>query len=320
MKKEEPKTEFKFSYGALAQLGDKADDLITRDSAELLAYGVDATYQSDLAAKTQAVKDQPTDEELQGVAGQATENKSAASETLKVGIRSLMVRVKQVFPTGSATYNRFGTSGLDDMSDNDLVRCGRRVSRMATQYLTELTPKGVDAAMITGLDDLTTDLDDAIDEQDTAIRARNTATQERVEQANDLYANIVELFDFGKDYWYTRNEAKYNDYIIYNVPGGGATPPATVIEGTVASNTTEVVASELDPNATVTISNTGTVPFVICGSDTDTPDPCAEGETLNPSDEVVYEGGSSSTGPLPAYLKITNADPTTEAAYQISIS
>jgi len=320
MKKEEPKTDFNFSYAALEQLGDKADDLMDRDATELADYGVDATYRTDLAAKTQALKEHPTDEELQGTVSEATEIKNAASDTLKVSIRGVMVRVKQVFKVGSAKYKQFGTKGLDDMTVNELVRCGRRVSRMATKYLTELAPKGVTATMITDLDTLIGAMDDAIDDLDTANRDRNVATQERVDMANDLYANIVELFDFGKDHWYTRSEAKYNDYIIYNVAGGGATPPATVIEGTVAANTTEVVVSELDENAEVTINNTGTVPFIICGSDNDTPDPCAEGETLNPSDEVIYEGGSSSTGPLPAYLKITNADPTTEAAYQISIS
>ncbi|MBI1287915.1 MAG: hypothetical protein GC178_10080 [Flavobacteriales bacterium] len=319
MKKQESKTAFNFSFADLEQLGDKADDLMDRDAAELLDYGVDGTYRTDLAAKTQALKDYPTDEELQGIASEATENKDAAADALKVSIRSIMVRVKQVFPVDSAKYNRFGTKGLDDMSDNDLVRCGGRVSRVATQYLTELGPKGVTAAMITDLDTLTTALDDAIDAQDTANRARHVATQERVDLANDLYANIVELFDFGKDHWITRNEAKYSDYIIYNVPGGGATPPVTVLTGTVAPNTTANVASDIAPDATITVKNTGTVPFKVCGSATAT-DPCVDGQTVNAGEQVAVTGNSTASGPLPPFLNISNSSPDTDAQYEVTIS
>ncbi|MBI1289027.1 MAG: hypothetical protein GC178_15775 [Flavobacteriales bacterium] len=319
MKKEEPKKDFNFSYAALEQLGDKADDLMERDAAELLEYGVDATYRSDLAAKTEAMKNYPTDEELQGVASEATENKDAAADALKVGVRGMMVRVKQVFKVGSAKYKRFGTGGLDKLVDNELVRCGRRVSRMATQYLTELAPKGVDADMIAALDQLVVALDDAIDAQDAAIRARNVGTQERATIGNDLYANIVELFDFGKDHWYTLNEAKYNDYIIYNVPGGGATPPE-VISGSVAANSTVVVASDIAPSATVHVKNVGTVAFMVCGSETETTDACTDGQTLGAGEEMTATGNADGTGPIPPFLKITNSDPDADADYEVTVS
>lgn len=319
MKKDEPKKDFNFSYAALEQLGDKADDLMERDAAELLEYEVDAQYRTDLANRTEALKNYPTDEELQGVASEATEAKDAAADALKVGIRGIMVRVKQVFKVGSAKYKRFGTAGLDKLTDNNLVRCGRRVSRMATQYITELTPKGVNAAKIAALDVLVVALDDAIDAQDVAIRARNVGTQERADIGNELYANIVELFDFGKDHWYTRSEAKYNDYIIYNVPGGGANPPE-VISGSVAANSTEVVASGIAPGATIYVKNVGPVAFTVCGSETDTTDACTDGLTLQPTEELTITGNSNDVGPNPPFLKITNNDPDTDADYELTVS
>jgi hypothetical protein len=171
MKKQEPKTDFNFSFAALEQLGDKADDLMGRDATELSDYGVDAAYRTDVATKTQALKDYPSDEELLGEVTIATEQKDEAADQFKVAVRGIMVRVKQVFGAGSATYNRFGTKGLDTMTDNELVRCGRRVSRLSTIYLTELATKGLTAGMITALDALTSTLDDAIDTQDAAIRS-----------------------------------------------------------------------------------------------------------------------------------------------------
>lgn len=320
MKKQEPKTDFNFAYSDLEQLGDKALDLIDRDAAELLSYGVDATYRTEVETMIDALKNYPTDEELQGAASVATSEKDVAADELKVGIRGMMVRVKQVFGIDSPTYARFGTKGMDEMTDNDLVRCGRRVSRMATNYLTELAPKGVDAAMITALDVLTEALDDAIDRQDAAVRSRNSATQERVGIANTLYAKVVELFDFGKDHWFTRNEAKYNDYVIYNVPGGGSTPPATVTTGTVPAMTTVVVAQDVAPTATVTFRNVGTVAFTVCGSSTNTTDPCADGELLNAGEEMTFTGNSSGTNPVPPFLKISNTDAALVASYELSVS
>ena len=59
--------------------------------------------------------------------------------------------------------------------------------------------------------------------QEDAIRLRDNATEDRIELGNELYKKIVELFDFGKDYWITRDEAKYNDYIISDTPSGSNT-------------------------------------------------------------------------------------------------
>ena len=319
MKKQEPKTDFNFSFANLEQLGDKAVDLIVRDAAELVDYGVDTAYKDALELTVQNLKDFPTDEELQGVATIATEQKDAAADAFRTGVRSIMVRVKQVFKSGSATYNRFGTKGLDDMTDNELVRCGGRVSRMATQYLTELAAKGLTAGMITDLDALTDALDDAIDTQDEAIRARNVGTQERIELANGLYAKIVEVFDFGKDYWFSRNEAKYNDYIIYNEPGGGANPPETVVTGMVAPMTTENVATGIDAKATIRVKNIGSIPFMVCNS-AGPSDPCMDGQTLNPDEEMETTGGLATTPDLLPNLNISNTHPDQEAHYEIGIS
>jgi len=318
MKKKEPKKDFKFSYAGLEQLGDKADELMERDATELADYGVTAVYRADVAAKTQALKDYPTDEELLGDATEATELKDAAADALKVEIRGVMVRVKKLFKEGSATYNRFGTKGMDKLADNELVRCGRRVKRMAMKYATLLAQKGLTAAMIGALDMATQLLDDAVDAQDTAIRARNEATQERVEMANVLYHIIVELFDSGKDYWYTRNEAKYNDYIIYDTPGGGATPPVSVtVDGTVLAGSTVNVVSDLHAASVVEVSNNGTSDFVVCTTAT-VADPCTSGTTVQPG-ETVTLGGASATSTVGQFLNITNPHAVNEAVYSVTV-
>ncbi|MCF8460512.1 MAG: hypothetical protein K9G46_07295 [Flavobacteriales bacterium] len=319
MKKQEPKTDFNFSYADLEQLGDKADELMERDATELVNYGVDADYRDDVAAKTQALKDYPTDEELLGHVTEATEKKDIAADALRVSIRGMMVRVKQVFKPGSATYKGFGTASLDELTDSDLVRCGNRVVRLATEHLADLAPKGVTPAVIGLLGTAVTGLDDKIDVQDTAIRTRNESTQVRVEMANVLYDIIVELFDFGKDYWYTRNEAKYNDYIIYDTPGGGANPPtSSTFEGNVPAGTTVNVLSDVHAASVVEVTNNGTIDFLVCIS-TAMAVPCMMGTTVNPGKTVTL-GGPSASPSSGSFLNITNNHPMIEAVYSVTVS
>ena len=54
------------------------------------------------------------------------------------------------------------------------------------------------------------------------FRSRLCGTRDRAILGNELYALIVEMFNAGKNYWFSRNEAKYKDYVIYNTPSGQA--------------------------------------------------------------------------------------------------
>ncbi len=219
MRKSEVEPVFRMSYADLMQLGDKAVLLITRDAVPLLTYGVTPAVKTFISTNTQALKDFPTDEELEGTVTDATQIKDASADALKVGIRSIMVRVKKGFGESSGKFRKFGTAGMDNMTDNDLLKCGKRVVRMATLFQPALAvPTGLTVAMITALNTKVTDFDNNIDVQDTAVRDRDIATEDRIELGNTLYAKIVEVFDAGKDYWETLDESKYNDYVIYDTP------------------------------------------------------------------------------------------------------
>jgi len=231
MKDEEHSSNFRFSYGYLMQLGDEADSLIERDAAELASYGVDAAKRTLIATKTQELKDMPTDEELKGLVGIKTEAKDLKADELMVFVRDVMVRVRNAFGEESRIYIRFAVGSMTQLRDNDLYKCAKRVSRMSTVYITELTPFGVTPIMLTALDALAVEFDDAIDDKEDAVRERDISTQERVTLANELYELIVEVYDYGKTYWYTRDEAKYNDYIIYD-----AATPEEVYEVVMSSD------------------------------------------------------------------------------------
>ena len=230
MKKTVASFNFKFSYADLIGLGEKTNSLMGRDQEELLTYSVNDQDRTAIAEATAELQDLPTDDEYKGTIIEFTATKDKLADEVKVGIRTFMVRVADAFGENSGTYSRFGTAGLSKLADLDLLQCCKRVLRMANTYSAQLQAKGLTAAMIEGLNTNCTQLDLAIAAKEDAVLAREVATEHRVTLANDLYARIVRISGFGKDYWYTRNEAKYNDYIIYDTPTGTketTVPPVT---------------------------------------------------------------------------------------------
>jgi hypothetical protein len=209
---------FMITFAELEQLGDSANSRIEEDSAILETYGIDDDFKTLLTDKTQELKDFPTDEEMEGDVMDQTETKNKLADSVKVSIRSIMVRVKQVFKEDSGEYVRFGTKNLGLLKDLELVKCGFRVVRRATEYLGQLEAKGLTQAMIDELESYVTQFDQAIDDQQDAALMRSCVTINRLILANSLYAMITELYDCGKDYWASRNAAKYKGYVIYDVP------------------------------------------------------------------------------------------------------
>ncbi len=209
---------FHLSLAELDQLGDKGVQLINQDQTILANYGVDAAYKAFLETKTQELKDCPTDPELEGKVKNRTEIKDRLADNLKVSIRSLMIRVKQVYREDGGKWSRFGTLGLDKMNDLELAKCGYRVAQIAAEFIADLASKGITQSIIDALHADAKSFDEAIDAQQYYTRLRSCATYDRIMLANQVYAKITELFDYGKDYWGSRDAARYKDYIIYDTP------------------------------------------------------------------------------------------------------
>jgi hypothetical protein len=215
MKSEELKPVFTLTYADLMQLGDKTERLIKRDSADLALYGVDNGTLSNITLLTKTFKEYPSDAELLGLVSEATKDKDEKRTVIHIQMSAIMIRVKNKFGISSATYKRFSTSELSNLSDEEMVHTARRVVRLATEYLPALSEKGLTQDMIDTLSADTVIFDNSIDAKASAVEIRDRSTQERVTIANNLYTAISEIFDYGKEHYYTRDEAKYNDYLIY---------------------------------------------------------------------------------------------------------
>lgn len=193
-----------------------------RDQSEYENYNVKEPEITNFRDEISAYKELPTDEELLGMKMETTEIKSALAEKVRVSIREIMTRVNMKYKTQSARYRRFGTAGLNVFDDQDLLACGRRVHRVAEMFFTELASTGLTVEILNELDNLNLALEAALDAQSDAISDRDIATEDRIEIGNALYDKLMNYCEIGKTIWITKDEAKYNDYVIYDTPNGEA--------------------------------------------------------------------------------------------------
>lgn len=157
----------------------------------------------------------PDDDEMVGDQMITTEKKDAAAEKLKTAIRSLMTRVSMKFNNRSGRYRKFGTAKMGDMTDAQLLFCGRRVVRVTRQQFDFLSEVGVNELLIQRIQDAAQEFENALNIQQDKVADRDIAVERRTEQGNKVYQELVVLCDIGKDIWAERNPVFYENYCIY---------------------------------------------------------------------------------------------------------
>jgi len=157
----------------------------------------------------------PDDDEMVGDQMICTEKKYQAADKLRTAIRSLMTRVAMKFHDRTGRYRKFGTGKLGDMSDPQLLFCGRRVARVARAQLDFLADAGVNENIIQRILTACTEFEKAMNIQQDKLHDRDIAVERRVDQGNKIYDELVVLCDIGKDIWVERDRAKYDQYCLY---------------------------------------------------------------------------------------------------------
>lgn len=157
----------------------------------------------------------PDDDELLGDQMVLTEKKKDASEKLKAAIRSIMTRVEMKYNNRTGRYRKFGTSKMGDMSDAQLLFCGRRVIRVARAQMDFLSDVGLSEKNIQRVVDSAQVFENALNFQQDKVSDRDIAVEHRVELGNKLYNELIVLCNIGKDIWAETDFAKYENYVIY---------------------------------------------------------------------------------------------------------
>jgi hypothetical protein len=209
-----------------------ASDLVTfmtRDATEFAARGVNAGAITALGDKTDEFEAFPTDSEYKGLVTIATEDKDADRLQLFVDIRNITDRALIKWGENSGRYSRFDVKNLTKLSDKDLLFAARRVVRVGTIYLVDLTAEGLTQLMLTNLTILAQSFENNLNSLRDAISIRDEKTEERIILGNELYTLVSKYCEIGKVIWKEISEAKYNDYVIYPAEHSGLGKPQNVL-------------------------------------------------------------------------------------------
>jgi hypothetical protein len=317
MKKEILKVKFNFSLGKLSQLADENLDLIDRDIVEFTDKGFTPARRDEYVDAINKHKNFPTDQQMEGAKKTTTADKDAARSVVETHMRGILFAAKIVFKENTGTFREFGETNLTDQTDSDLSRLANAMVEVATTYQPQLAVEGITLAKITELDTVQITFDRAIDLQKKAIHARDNSTENRAKTANALYDLLVKYADTGKLIWSDVSEAKYNDYIIYNTPSGTDESGSDELTGTVNPSSTKTITM-VDEDATLTLSNTGTIKlfFYLSASD----DAIGEEVMLLAGETIVKTTAEMSPDGDGDHLVVKNTNPTETGNYSVVIN
>ena len=213
---------YKFSDADLKQKADSTGASMKRDEAEFKGRGVTDALTLAFIDSSTDFGNMDSDEMWIGNVTTATQAKDALAESQKKKMRNIRNMAEIKFTVKSGSYRSYGFENMDELSDNKLVRLGRRVLTVATAQQADLAGQGLDAAALTGLATNVNALDAAVDTKHNAEKDRDVAQQNRVEAGNALYTLMDTYCSIGKTIW-ADDPARFNDYVIY--PGGADTAP-----------------------------------------------------------------------------------------------
>jgi len=157
----------------------------------------------------------PDDDELVGDQMVVTEKKDTAREKLKNAIRSIMTKVSMRYSNRTGRYRKFGTAKMGDMTDAQLVFCGRRVARVARQQIDFLAEVGINDTGISRVTEACRVFENAMNIQQDKVADRDISVERRVELGNKIYDELIIVCNIGKDIWVESDTTKYEQYCIY---------------------------------------------------------------------------------------------------------
>jgi hypothetical protein len=178
-------------------------------------YGYDLSRMKAFRDNCEKFRNLPDDDELVGDQMVMTEKKDDASEKLKNAIRSIMTRVAIKYGERTGRYRKFGTAKMGDMSDPQLLFCGRRVARVSRQQIDFLAEVGINEANIVRVQDACQDFENAMNIQQDRVHDRDISVERRTEIGNQLYDELIILCNIGKDIWAEKDPIKYETYVLY---------------------------------------------------------------------------------------------------------
>ncbi len=215
MKKQPTNRKYNFPDADLYQYCMDSIKNATRDHQLFQQYGIGIDRLKAFQTKCKRFMALPNDDELLGDQMIATDKKYVAAERLKSAIRTVMARVAVKYNNRTGRYRKFGTAKLGDMTDAQLLFCGRRVVRVARQQIDFLADVGVNENILRKVSDAVSNFEKALNIQQDKLADRDIGVERRTEIGNKLYEELIMICNIGKDIWAETDPTKYEQYTVY---------------------------------------------------------------------------------------------------------
>lgn len=186
-----------------------------RDFKEFKDFGMTMTKLKGIQSRVLQFYNLPNDDELVGIQMVVTDKKYDKANLLKSAIRAIMTRVAIKYGQRSGRYRTYGTAKMSDMTDAQLLFCGRRVARVGRKQLALLAETGLNENALMRVQKAANDFEKSMNIQQDKVADRDIAVEKRVILANKIYDDLIQLSDIGKSIWDNQNKTYYEQYAIY---------------------------------------------------------------------------------------------------------
>ncbi len=213
MNTNEMKSNFKMSYAELSGLSKQKANTILRDIEVFERLGISADQIMAFKLRVEEFDTKQIDEEYRGEVTTATQSKNEIAEQVIQHIRELSLIVRKHFGKNSGIYLSLKIKELSTVNDLNLFRKANKVCRILrtldSEFINPFEPVMVELETLSG------NFTQSIEYKEQKVEERDIATHARIEEANSIYNEVSYYCNLGQVIWAERNEAKYNDYLIY---------------------------------------------------------------------------------------------------------
>jgi hypothetical protein len=211
---------FSFSYNELINQSFEKEALLTRDLADLTSRGITTARLTAFGVLRTTFVNIPTDATMVANINLAKKDRDVTAQPLLEDIREVQGMAANTFGKDSAQYKSFLPQALSELDAGALFMLAPTIVAQGTLYLTQMSAKGLTAAMLTGITTKANNLKPKITAFSLAEGAQLLTTQNRHNAANALYDEMANMCETAIIYYQDRNKLKSEEYFIYN---GGST-------------------------------------------------------------------------------------------------
>lgn len=208
-------TKFRFSYGDLLQHAFEKTTFLHRDASILAQRGVTNKDLEDFDNLIHSFIETKEDIAFTGQITDVAQTRDIKRKEVEIMGRDILGIAETVYKGQSGVYKSFGFVNLSRLSDGDFIMAANTLYDKATQYLSELTAKGLTPAMLLEFRKMIDELPPLVNNLASIKSERDINTEIRRNAANKLYETMADLCLIAVNYFKDRDAAKYSDYVIY---------------------------------------------------------------------------------------------------------